>query len=83
MCYVTFQGSSLENYTSNDTIQHDKTRDNTSTRQHKYNTTQHNTREHETTRDNTSTTRDNTSTKQHKIYFDLFISSLYARIPVN
>ena len=82
MCYVTFQGSSLENYTSNDTIQHDKTRDNTSTRKH-------NTRQHETTRgntsatrDNTSTTQDNTSAKQHKIYFDLFILSLYTRILV-
>ena len=70
-------------YTSNNTAQHDTTQDNTSTtrhntRQHEYNTTQHkyNT---STTRHNTSVTRDNKSTKQHKIYFDLFMSSLYTR----
>ena len=57
MCYLTFQGSSLENYTSNDTIQHDKTRDNT--RQHKYKKTQH-----KTTRDNTRQQKCNT--RQHK-----------------
>ena len=62
-------GSGLENYTSNNTTQHETTQV-----QHK--ATGDNTI---ATRDNTSTTRDNTCTKQHKIYFDLFIPSLYTR----
>ena len=49
--------SSLENYTSNNTTQHEKTR--------------HNTRQHETTRVRHATIRDNTSTKQHKIRKEL------------
>ena len=76
MCYVTFQISSLENYTSTEMTQHETTRDNT--RQHKYNTAKH-----KITQDNTSTKRDNMSNKQRKIYLDLFISSLYTRIPIN
>ena len=50
-------------------VQHDTTQDNTGA-------TRDNT---SATRDNTSITRGNRSTKQHKIYFDLFISSLYIR----
>ena len=57
-------GSSLENYTSNNTRQHDTTQDNTSTtrhntRQHKYNTRQQETTrlQHETTRVQQETTR--------------------------
>ena len=76
MCYVTFQVSNLENYTSTDTTQHETTQDNT--RQYKYNTTQH-----KITQDNTSSKRDNMSNKQRKIYLDLFISSLYTRIPIS
>ena len=78
--------SSLENYTSNNTRQHETTRDNTST-------TRHNTRQHETTRVQHETIRVqhettrvqqefNTGTKQHNIYFDLFMSSLHTRRPV-
>ena len=61
--------SSLENYTSNNTRQHDTTRV-----QHEYKTTQYNTTriqhdttrvQHDTARDNTSTTRHNTSTTRH------------------
>ena len=70
--------SSLENYSSNNT-QHDTTRDNTrqqeyNTRQHKHKTGQHeySTTQHEC---NTGTTR----VQNNKIYFDLFISSLYTR----
>ena len=61
--------SSLENYTSNNTRQHEynKTQHECNTRQHEYNTRQHDLDEY------------NTSTKQRKIYFDLFISSLYIR----
>ena len=67
--YSEIIGSSLENYTSNNTRQHEH-----NTRQHE--TTRHNTSE---TRYNTSTTRHKTSKTQHKIYFDLFISSLHTR----
>ena len=60
------KGSSLENYTSNNTRQHDTTQDNTNTTQHntrqqKYKTKQHEYNEkqqgvqQETTRENTST----------------------------
>ena len=61
--------SSLENYTRNNTRQYETT-------QVQHDTTRNNT---SATRDNTSTKRDNASTKQHKIYFDLFVSSLYTR----
>ena len=83
-CRLNYQNSytlrsSLENYTSNNTTQHESTRHNT--RQHEYNTTQHETTQvqHETTRVQHETTRDNTNTKQLKICFNLFISSLHAR----
>ena len=56
--------SSLENYTSNNTTQHEKTRHNT--RQHETTRVQH-----ETTRVRQATIRDNTSTKQHKIRKEL------------
>ena len=56
--------SSLENYTSNNTTQHEKTRHNT--RQHETTRVQH-----ETTRVRHATIRDNTSTKQHKIRKEL------------
>ena len=68
-----YKRSSLENYTSNNTRQHDTTQDNTSTtrhntRQHKYNTRQH--------EYNTSATRDNTSTTrvQNNITFTYIIA---------
>ena len=79
LCDCVQKRSSLENYTSNNTIQHE------------CNTAQHNTRQHDTarvqndtTRENTSATRDNTSTErqtraQHTINFVLFISSLHTR----
>ena len=61
---VYLKRSSLENYTSNNTTQHDTARDNTSTtqhntRQHEYNATQHeyNTTQHETTRVQHETTQ--------------------------
>ena len=75
-------GSSLENYTSNNTrqhdttrVQHNATRDNT--RQHKYNMTQqeYNTTQHETTRVQHETTRVQRSIN----VFDLFISWLHIR----
>ena len=68
-CYIW---SSLENY---------KVTTRRNTRQHEYNTTQHETTQvqHETTRVQHEITRDNMNTKQDKIYFDLFITSLYTR----
>ena len=64
--------SGLENYTSNNMTQHDKTQHNTST-------TQHNTRQHEytTTQHEYNTTQRETT--QHKFCFDLFTSSLHTR----
>ena len=71
--------SSLENYTSNDTRQHETTRVTT-----RANTSQHDTTrvQHDTTQDNTSITRPNTSTKEAwaakiGLYFTFFVTELY------
>ena len=78
--------SSLENYTSNNTRQHETIRHNTSTTWHNTST---NTAKHETTPDNrntiwhnTSKTRLNISPKEGRtakigLYFALFVTKLY------
>ena len=68
-------GSSLENYSSNNTRQHDTTRDNTSTTRDNTGTIQH----------NTSVTRPNTSTKEALaakigLYFALIVAELQLKI---
>ena len=69
----------MENYTSNNTTQHEATRDNTNATRVQHDKTLV---QHDTTRDNTSATRGNTSktrVQQHKIYFGLLASSLHTR----
>ena len=85
MFYKSASRSSLENYMSNNTRQHDTTRVPHETTQHDTSTTGHNTRQHETTRvqheynaTNTSTTRPNRSTKEKiGLHFALFVTELY------
>ena len=78
--------SSLKNYTSNNTTQHEATRDNKNTTQHNTSKTRYNTRQHKHNtsiiRRNTSTTQPNTSTKKAQaakivLYFALFVTDLY------
>ena len=72
----TLQRSSLQNYMSNNTTQHEITRHNTSITWHNTSTARDKT---SATRGNTSKTEHNTSTTHHKTYFDLLISSLHTR----
>ena len=79
------QQSSLENYTSNNTtqhnaaqVQHETTRQNTSTTRHNTSTIRH----------NTSKTRPNTSAKEARtakigLYFTLFVTKLYIFLNLN
>ena len=82
---VQKQRSSLENYTSINTTQHDAARVQHETTRNNTSTTRHNT---STIRHNTSKTQLNTSTKEARtakigLYFTLFVTKLYIFLNVN